>query len=74
MKMIKSANVGNIDRIVRIVVGLALILSPYLVTLGLWDNTIVRVLVQLVGLVLVSTALFRFCPLYRLIGVNTCKV
>jgi hypothetical protein len=30
--------------------------------------------VTVVGLIMVGTALFRFCPLYRLLGMNTCEV
>ena len=57
-------NVGSIDRIVRVVVGLAL-LSLWFVLSGP-----VRY-VALVGLVPLLTAAIGFCPLYTLIGVKT---
>jgi hypothetical protein len=72
--MIKTANVGSVDRIIRIVIGALLVLAPYFYTAPIWDNQILRWLVPLVGLVLIATAFLRFCPLYRLIGMNTCKV
>lgn len=60
-----AANVGGIDRTLRIVVGIAL-LCLFFVLEGnsrYWG---------LVGLVPLLTGLFRFCPLYTVIGVNSC--
>lgn len=71
--MFKTANVGSIDRIIRIVVGIVLIAAPYLFASELWSNPVIRWATLIVGAVLVLTALFRFCPLYRLIGTSTCK-
>ncbi len=62
-----AANVGGIDRILRIVVGIAL-LSLFFVLEGnarYWG---------LLGLVMVATGVFRFCPAYTLLGVSTCDV
>ncbi len=56
-------NVGGIDRVLRIVVGLVLIALVFVgpkTPLG-W-----------IGLVPLITGLFSTCPLYSLIGVNTC--
>ena len=72
--MFKTANVGSIDRIVRIIVGALMIAAPYLISSSLWASPLARWGIPLVGLVLVLTALVRFCPLYRLIGASTCKV
>jgi hypothetical protein len=72
--MFKTANIGNFDRIARIVVGAILASLPYFYASDLWANPLLRWGVPLVGLVLIVTALVRFCPLYRLIGVNTCKI
>jgi hypothetical protein len=58
-------NVGGFDRIARIAVGLALMAAiPLLDSPVRW--------IGLVGLVPLLTGLGRFCPLYTLIGVNTC--
>ena len=72
--MFKSANVGNVDRIVRIIIGALLIALPYIYASEIWANGLIRWIVPIVGAVLVLTALVRFCPAYRLIGVNTCKI
>lgn len=62
-----KTNVGNIDRTIRVIAGLA-ILSLYFVLEGdmRWF--------ALVGLVPLATATMRWCPAYTLIGVNTCPV
>ena len=62
-----TTNVGGIDRILRIVVGIA-VLALFFVLEGnarYW---------ALVGLVPLFTGLFRTCPLYSVIGVNTCPM
>ncbi len=60
-----NANVGNVDRILRVLLGVGL-LSLLLLLEGnvRW--------VGLLGLVMIGTALIRFCPLYPLLGINTC--
>ncbi|HEX8010730.1 MAG TPA: DUF2892 domain-containing protein [Casimicrobiaceae bacterium] len=62
-----TANIGNIDRAVRIVAGLA-ILALFFVLPGpnrWW---------ALVGLVPLATGLLRWCPAYFVFGLNTRKV
>jgi Protein of unknown function (DUF2892) len=62
-----AVNVGGIDRILRIVAGLA-VLSLFFVLEGsarYWG---------LAGLVLLLTGIFRYCPAYSLIGLNTCPM
>lgn len=57
-----EANVGQTDRIVRIVAGLGL-LSLIFVGPQTW--------LGLVGIVPLATAFINFCPAYKLLGVNT---
>lgn len=57
-----NANIGNTDRIIRIVVGLALLSLVFVGPQTMWG---------LVGLIPLGTAFIRFCPLYTLIGMNT---
>jgi len=61
-----AKNVGGIDRILRIVVGLALILGFFLNA-----EASMRWL-YLIGIVPLATGLMQTCPLYSLIGLNTC--
>jgi hypothetical protein len=62
-----KANVGGVDKILRIVVGLAL-LSLILILEGnaRWWG--------LVGAIPLATGLVNFCPLYSLLGLNSCPV
>lgn len=61
-------NVGNADRIIRIV--LALIFAALYFS-GTVAGTLGLVLVVLGGVFLL-TSLLGFCPLYTLVGINTC--
>ncbi|WP_425404415.1 YgaP family membrane protein [Hwanghaeella sp.] len=67
-------NVGKIDRILRLVLGLVLIVAPFVTELALWQTAALKYGAVVVGVVFVATAFLRFCPLYRLIGMNTCKI
>ena len=58
-----TVNVGTIDRAIRIIVGLLLIALAFAGTIGVWGY---------IGILPVLTGLFRVCPAYSLIGVNTC--
>ena len=57
-------NVGNIDKLIRLVLGLLIIIIA-----GYYQSWW-----ALLGVVLVITALTRTCLLYRLLGVSTCKM
>lgn len=69
-----NANVGTIDRILRIVLGLALFVSPLLNIPAIWSSAPLSYVSMAVGLVLAGTALVRFCPLYRILGISTCRL
>lgn len=58
-----KANVGGIDRIVRIVVGAALIVWAAVLGGPVW---------AWIGVVPLATGLVKFCPLYPIFGMNTC--
>jgi hypothetical protein len=60
-----KANVGGIDRILRIAVGALLIVLAALNAVGVWGY---------IGIVPVLTGLFRFCPVYPLLGISTCPM
>jgi len=60
-------NVGTIDRIIRGVVGIALIASFLLEFLSGTAGMVALV----VGIVLLATAAIRWCPPYSLLGINT---
>lgn len=61
-------NMGNIDRIIRILV--AIVIAVLFFT-NVISGTLGIVLLVLAG-VFVLTGLVSFCPLYTLLGINTC--
>lgn len=69
-----NANLGNPDRLIRALLGLALIVLPLINVPKIWSSGAFAYGSMAVGLVLVLTALFRFCPLYRILGLSTCKL
>ena len=58
-------NVGSTDRILRIVAGIV-ILGSFFVLDGNARG------LALIGIVPLATGLFRWCPAYALLGLNTC--
>ena len=66
-------NVGSADRIARIIVGLALIVAPFVSGLTFLANPVAQWGSMIVGAVLVITAMVRFCPLYTIFGISTRK-
>jgi hypothetical protein len=59
-----KANVGGIDRILRIVLGAALIA---------WAAALGGPAWAWIGIGPLATGLIKFCPLYPLLGMSTCK-
>ena len=60
-----KSNVGGIDRILRIVLGLVLIGLTVSGTIGVWGW---------VGAVLLGTGLMGWCPPYAIFGLSTCSM
>ena len=60
-----QTNVGGIDRILRAVIGLALIALTWAGTIGVWGW---------IGVVPLLTAALGFCPLYTVLGFSSCPM
>ena len=60
-----SANVGGLDRILRIVAGVILIALTLMGTIGAWGW---------IGIVPLATGLLGTCPLYSILGLSTCPM
>ncbi|MCL4184624.1 MAG: DUF2892 domain-containing protein [Burkholderiaceae bacterium] len=60
-----KVNVGGLDRILRIVVGIALIVMAITGTIGVWGW---------IGVVPLATGLLKTCPAYSLLGMSTCPM
>lgn len=69
-----TANLGSFDRLLRLLFGIVLIAAPFLAGDVFGNNALLIYGAIAVGAVLVVTAMFRFCPLYRIFGWRTCRV
>jgi hypothetical protein len=58
-------NVGNVDRIARVLIGLVLIALTLTGTIGVWGW---------IGVVPLATAALGTCPLYSVLGFSTCPM
>jgi hypothetical protein len=63
--ILMKSNVGGIDRILRIVLGMVLVGLAATGTVGLWGW---------IGVVPLATGLIGWCPPYALLGWSTCAV
>jgi hypothetical protein len=59
-----TKNVGGIDKIIRIALGLALIAATLMGALPVWGW---------IGIVPLATGLMGWCPPYALLGLSTCS-
>jgi NADH:ubiquinone oxidoreductase subunit 4 (subunit M) len=60
-----KANVGGIDKVLRIVAGIALIAMAAMGVIGMWGY---------IGVVPLLTGLMGWCPAYTLLGIKTCPM
>lgn len=64
-----TKNMGNADRIIRVIVGIGLLIAAF--SSG-W-STLWTVVAAFVGLAMLGTAVIGHCPPYALLGIKTCK-
>ena len=69
-----TANLGHVDRVVRLIVGLVLLALPFLGGGTVFAVTWIKYIVIAVGIVMLATAAMRICPLYAILGIRTCKL
>jgi len=65
-----TRNVGPTDRIIRFVVAAAALVVALVVGAGSVGGIVLLAVAAIMGL----TGAVGTCPLYRLVGVNTCKI
>lgn len=57
-----KANLGKIDRLLRLVLGLVLVVLALMKVIGAWG---------FLGVIFVVTALINFCPIYRVLRISS---
>lgn len=60
-----KANEGNVDRALRVLAGIVLIALAITGAIGIWGWS---------GIVPLATGLMGWCPLYTMLGINTCPL
>jgi len=68
-----TTNVGTIDRAFRLILGVVLLVAPFISGMALFNSTIITAISVIVGVVMLVTSLTRACPLYSIFGIKTCK-
>lgn len=63
-----TVNVGSFDRVVRALVGVALLGLPFVMAF----STVWTVVSVVIGVVMLAVAATRNCPLYSILGIKTC--
>jgi O-antigen ligase len=58
-------NVGGVDRALRVIAGIALIALALTGSIGAWGW---------IGVISLATGVIGLCPLYSVLGLNTCPV
>jgi len=66
-----KANTGSTDRIIRIV--LAIIIGYYAYSTS-FEVAWIQIVLYVVSAILLITTFIKFCPLYAIFGINTCKI
>jgi len=62
-------NSGGMERIIRGILGIVLVLAWLLH----WVVGTLALILGILGIIFVVTAAIGFCPIFSIIGVNTCK-
>lgn len=65
-------NMGNLDRIIRLVI--ALVIAGLLVTKTVAISSTLGIILTIVAVIFSGTALISSCPLYSLVGLSTCPL
>jgi uncharacterized membrane protein HdeD (DUF308 family) len=69
-----TANIGTVDRVIRIVLGLVLLAAPFISGMAVFASTPATIISVIAGIVMLTTSTMRFCPMYRIFGIRTCKL
>ena len=65
-----TTNEGTVDRSIRALLAAAAVVGAVIVGIG----SVAGIVLLVVGAVMLVTAATGFCPLYRVLGISTCRV
>ncbi|WP_367277948.1 DUF2892 domain-containing protein [Winogradskyella sp.] len=61
---------SNLDKGIRVIIAIAVALLYYF---NIIEGTLAYILMA-VAIIFLVTSLINFCPLYRILGISTCKI
>ena len=64
-------NMGSTDRMLRLAAGVLLLLLALFSGKPLFEGSLLMNATLVIGVVLIGTALLKFCPFYRVLGIRT---
>ena len=67
--MATACNVGSADSLVRLGIGIIFLLILIFSSVA----GVLKILIVILAAVGIGTGLLKFCPLYRVLGISTCK-
>ncbi|NIZ15236.1 DUF2892 domain-containing protein [Phaeobacter sp. HF9A] len=68
-----TVNVGTMDRLLRVLLGLVLLYLAFFSGYPLFAGGLVKYGAALVGVVMLVVAATRSCPIYSILGIRTCR-
>lgn len=69
-----TPNVGTVDRVLRLALGIVLLLAPFVSGMALFTSGVATAISIIAGLIMIATSAMKFCPMYTLFGIRTCKL
>lgn len=69
-----TTNLGTMDRAFRVILGIFLLAVPFVSGMAMFESSTATIISLILGVVLIATSAMKFCPLYRIFGIKTCKV
>ncbi|WP_037227536.1 YgaP family membrane protein [Roseobacter sp. GAI101] len=69
-----TTNLGTIDRVFRLLLGIIFLAAPFVSGLAMFESSTAIIISVVAGIVMVGTSVMKFCPLYRVFGIRTCKI
>jgi uncharacterized membrane protein HdeD (DUF308 family) len=69
-----TTNLGSFDRVFRLILGVVLLSAPFFSGLAFYESSAVTIVSVIAGLIMVATSAMKFCPLYRIFGIKTCRM
>lgn len=65
------SNLGNLDRIIRFILGAVLVGAPFISGWPIWSDSLTFWGAIIVGVALIATSALSFCPIYAALRLSS---